>query len=87
MPLKVSSRSVNPYARGIPRKKLQQDRRGDRRTDQQTDTQTGIPKDKKTHRRIVQNDFPRRFDGVVYIPNPVLSKTRFFARCQYFHVT
>jgi len=52
---KVSTRSVNPYARESSREKRQQDRRLDRQTDGRTDRQT--------HRRIVQNHFSRRFEG------------------------
>jgi len=44
---KVSTRSVNPYARESSREKRQQDRRSDR----------------QTHRRIVKNHFSRRFEG------------------------
>jgi len=44
---KVSTRSVNPYARESLREKRQQDRQTDRHTD----------------RRIVQNHFSRRFEG------------------------
>jgi len=49
----VLTRPVNPYARESLRKKLQQDRQTDR----------------QTHRRIVQNQFPLRFEGCTYIPN------------------
>ena len=45
----------------------------DRQTDGQTDTQTDRPK-----------PLFSTFWGL-YIPNPVLSRSRFFARCQYFH--
>jgi len=46
---KVSTRSVNPYARESLREKLQQDR-------QTADRQI------HTHRRVVQNHFSRRFE-------------------------
>jgi len=48
---KVSTRSVNPYAREISREKRQQDRHIDGWTGRQT------------HRRIVQNIFSWRFEG------------------------
>jgi len=51
---KVSTWSVNPYARESSREKRQQDRRSNRQTDGRTDRQT--------HRRIVQNHFSRRFE-------------------------
>jgi len=47
--------------------------KSDRKTARQTDTQTGCPK-----------PLFSTFWGL-YIPNPVLSRSRFFARCQYFH--
>ena len=79
---KVSTRSVKPYACESSREKRQQDRQTARQTDRRTDSQT----DRQTHRRTVQNHFSRRFGGcTLYIPNPVLSRSRFFARCQYFH--
>ena len=74
---KVSTRSVKPYACESSREKRQQDRRPDRQTARQTD--------RHTH---TQTDCPKPlfspFWGL-YIPNPVLSRSRFFARCQYFH--
>ena len=73
---KVSTRSVEPYACESSRKKRQQDRRSGRQTDGRTDRQT--------HRRIVQNHFSRRFGGCTSQIRS-LSRSRFFARCQYFH--
>jgi len=61
---KVSTRSVNPYARESLREKRQQDRRSDRRTDR--------------HRRIVQNHFPRRFEGCT-------SQIRSYLEVNFFH--
>ena len=72
---KVSTRSVNPYARESLREKRQQDRRTDGKTDRWTDRQT-------------QTDRPKPLFSTfwgLYILNPVLSQSRFFARCQYFH--
>ena len=70
---KVSTRSVKPYACESSREKRQQDRQTARQTDRQTETQTDCPK-----------PLFSTFWGL-YIPNPVLSRSRFFARCQYFH--
>jgi len=47
---KVSTRSINPYACESSREKRQQDGRTER----------------QTHRRIVQNQFPRRFEGCAF---------------------
>jgi len=74
---KVSTRSVKPYACESSREKRQQDGQTDRQTyrqtDRQTDTQTDRPK-----------PLFSTFWGL-YIPNPVLSRSRFFARC-YFNI-
>jgi len=69
----VSTRSVKPYACESSREKRQQDGQTERQKDRQTDTQTDCPK-----------PLFSTFWGL-YIPNPVLSRSRFFARCQYFH--
>jgi len=74
---KVLTWAVKPYACDSSREKRQQDRRSGRqtvgRTDRQTHTQTDCPK-----------PLFSTFWGL-YIPNPVLSRSQFFARCQYFH--
>ena len=67
---KVSTRSVKPYACESSWEKRQQDRQTDSQTDRQ---QTDCPK-----------PLFSTFWGL-YIPNPDLSRSRFFARCQYFH--
>ena len=75
---KVSTRSVNPYARESSPKRLQQDRQRDRQTDRHThrDTDTFTNGLSKTTFLDVRR---------LYIPNAVLSQTRLFARCQHFH--
>ena len=70
---KVSTRLVKPYACVSSREKRQQDRQKEGQTEGQTDTQTDCPK-----------PLLSTFWGL-YIPNSVLSRSRFFARCQYFH--
>jgi len=70
---KVSTRSVKPYACESSREKRQQDRQTASQPDRQTDTQTDCSK-----------PLFSTFWGLC-IPNPVLSRSRFFARCQYFH--
>ena len=67
----LTTPSVKPYACESSREKRQQDGQTDRHT--HTHTQTDRPK-----------PLFSTFWGL-YIPNPVLSRSRFFARCQYYH--